>query len=68
MWIDLEEVVGWVRANLEGDWTWVANSHCKYIDIKIDMRDGKAILMDRHGNRISKEKFDYQYSKGDANE
>lgn len=35
------------------EWVWYKNGPCKYINIKIDMRDGGYILMDRDGGRIS---------------
>lgn len=41
-------------------WTWVKNTQCKYIDIRIDMRDGEYILKDRGGNRVSLERIKWQ--------
>lgn len=36
-------------------WRWVRNYQCKYISIRIDMRDGGHIIMDRDGTRIDLE-------------
>lgn len=35
------------------DWMWIKNMRCKYISLRIDMRDGTFIILDRDGNRIS---------------
>ncbi len=44
------------------NWRWVRNSQCKYVElrIRIDMRDGGCLLLDRHGNRITVEQFKQQ--------
>ena len=42
------------------EWTWTRNWDSKYIDIRIDMRDGGAILCNRAG-RISLDQLKYQY-------
>jgi hypothetical protein len=44
-------------------WTWLKNSRCKYIEIRIDTRDGGCIIRDRDGNRISPKQLMYQYSE-----
>lgn len=46
----------------EYKWTWGMNTKCKYISIRIDMRDGGCILNDRNGNRIEIADLEYQYS------
>lgn len=45
-------------------WSWSVNSRCKYITIRIDMRDGSAVLKDREGNEISVEELTRQLSRG----
>ena len=42
-------------------WIWTKNSRCKYIDIRIDMRDGDFVLFDRSGQRISIEELEKQH-------
>lgn len=49
-------------------WIWVMNSRCKYVSMRIDMRSGHCILVDREGNRISIDQLKYQYKSGDENE
>ena len=67
IWDNIREVfaainrVSYLRDNWK--WTWAKNMHCKYISVRIDMRDGGCILSDRNGNRISIEDLEYQYSK-----
>lgn len=41
-------------------WCWTSNSRCKYIGIRIDMRDGHGVLFDRDGNCISIEQLQFQ--------
>jgi hypothetical protein len=43
-------------------WTWSRNMQCKYIDLRIDMRDGGCII-GAEGQRISPERLAWQYSK-----
>lgn len=46
-------------------WSWVRNSQCKYISLRIDMRDGAFVILNREGNRIPFEQLKYQYKVGD---
>jgi len=41
-------------------WAWFKNSKCKYISLRIDMRDGGFIILDRDDNRISLEELKSQ--------
>lgn len=34
-------------------WRWSRNTRCKYVDVRIDMRDGKCVLTDRHGKDLT---------------
>ena len=45
-----QEVIDVVSAK---EWTWSRNHHCKYISLRIDTRDGKCIIKDRHGEVIT---------------
>lgn len=45
-------------------WVWSRNTDCKYVELRVDMRDGGCIICDRHGNRISPEQLQWQYSEG----
>lgn len=52
----------------EDYWSWASNSYCKYIDVRIDMRDGGCIIRGRDGAlRISPERLAWQYSKETPN-
>jgi len=44
------------------EWLWFLNTECKYINLRIDMRDGGCIIKDREGKRISPEYLAWQYS------
>lgn len=50
------------------EWSWSRNMSCKYVDIRIDMRDGGAIMYSGGGGRISTDQLRYQYKSGDENE
>jgi len=47
------------------DWRWARNMECKYISLRIDMRDGGFILCDKSGNRISLDRLKWQYRSKD---
>lgn len=68
---NLQKLIDFVKEATKerfGGWQWTRNSKCKYIDIRIDMRDGGFILLDRDRNRISFDDLKYQYKLGDENE
>lgn len=44
-----------------GEWVWYKNHKCKYVELRIDMRDGGCIIRDREGNRINPEDLEFQY-------
>jgi len=61
IWDDSEEVFSTIRNLLNvRTWWWSRNSKCKYVSVRIDMRDGNCILSDRNGKRISVEDLKYQ--------
>ena len=45
-----------------GNWKWIKNQRCKYVDLRIDMRDGGCIIKDSDGKRISPEMLAWQYT------
>lgn len=60
---ELDEVIGKLKSFFDPTnkaWSWVFNTQCKYIDIRIDMRNGGFILKDRDGSRICIEQIEYQ--------
>ena len=70
-WEPLEQVVAQVQKTIDdmkaGKWSWAKNWACKYVDIRIDMRDGHAIICNRNG-RISLEGLNYQWKAEEENE
>lgn len=34
-------------------WSWALNARCKYIELRIDTRDGHCLISDRDGKRIT---------------
>ena len=47
---DFLVVLNKMRAN---EWQWVENTKCKYVELRVDMRNGCCIIRDRYGRRIS---------------
>jgi hypothetical protein len=45
------------------DWSWTRNWDCKYINLRIDMRDGGFILTNDKKQRINLEQLRWQYGK-----
>ena len=63
---DLGPVI--VAAIKDENWIWVKNWDCKYINLRVDMRDGGAIIVNRAGKRISPDQLTYQYNYLEENE
>lgn len=66
-WIDSKEVMKVLESSLEDgplddSWHWGRNSECKYISIRIDMRNGRCLLKNRKGEPITLDDLKYQYS------
>lgn len=75
-WHSLEELDSYIaaikkfsRSNLK-DWHWSKskNWECKYVNIRVDMRDGGFIVTGREGNRIDLEALSYQRGMEDDSE
>lgn len=73
-WHDREEfneVIETIKKlSVEDDysWSWAKNWDCKYVDIRIDMRDGGFVLTDREGKRINLEQLKWQYKSPKGHE
>ncbi len=63
-WDHFGDILPTLKAISRGDWYWGANSRCKYIEIRLDTRDGGCILYDRERVRISPEQFAHQAGGG----
>ncbi len=56
-WISIEEII---EVTSSKDWTWMKNSRCKYLNIRMDTRDGHCLISDRNNERISLDQLRYQ--------
>lgn len=59
-WDHFGDILPTLKAISRGEWYWGMNSRCKYIELRIDTRDGGCILYDRDRVRISPEQFAFQ--------
>lgn len=67
IWHDRSELDQFIdtikKQSVEDDyeWSWAYNHSCKYVDIRVDMRDGGFIVMDKEGRRIDLATLKWQY-------
>lgn len=64
-WIPITEVMEVLaesKSETPDSWHWGANTRCKYLNIRLDMRDGHCLIYDRNNNPITLEQLRYQYS------
>ena len=61
LWDKFGDVLKIVDKMKKGEWKWFNNMKCKYINVRIDMRDGGCIIEDRDGRRILPEDLEYQH-------
>lgn len=59
-WDDISSFLKVLKDTKEKRWFWYLNTRCKYVDLRIDMRDGHCIMKDRHGVKITPEELAYQ--------
>lgn len=59
-WDSVKEVMAVLQKAMNGEWGWYANTRCKYIDLRIDMRGHSCQIKDREGNPISLQKLQHQ--------
>lgn len=62
-WVPLADVLQIIRSTQQngGRWTWARNAHCKYLDIRLDTRDGRCLLRNRDGKSITLDDLKRQY-------
>jgi hypothetical protein len=65
-WIPLNDFIAVLNRITRNGWCWSKNARCKYVELRIDMRDGHCFISDRDGNDITLEELAYQH--GEANE
>lgn len=59
-WVPAQEVLDIITNE---EWCWALNVRCKYVELRIDVRDGKCSIKDRDGNPITLEDVRYQYGQ-----
>lgn len=59
-WTDIGKVMDIIAKAKLNYWSWVWNPRCKYINLRIDMRDGHCVIFDRDGNRITLDELAHQ--------
>jgi len=52
-WVDVNEVVNVVNKAKNDEWNWTKNIRCKYINVRIDMRDGACLVFDNDKKPIT---------------
>lgn len=65
LWDHVEDFLKVYNKMKNKKWSWIRNSKCKYVELRIDMRDGGCLIMDRDGNRINPEDFAFQYGENE---
>jgi hypothetical protein len=66
-WDKLEDFLEVYAKMSSGEWSWACNTQCKYVDLRVDMRDGGCIIKTRDGVRIGPDRLAWQYSKEKPN-
>lgn len=59
-WIPVDDVVAIVNDSINDKWHWYENFDCKYIELRIDMRDGHCVIANRYGKSITLDDLKYQ--------
>jgi len=60
LWDHIHSFLSVFKKMKEGKWNWTKNAKCKYVVLRVDMRDGGCIISDRNGRRISPKMLAYQ--------
>jgi len=63
VWDKIEDFANVYKKMRNGDWSWIYNSKCKYVELRVDMRNGGCIISDRSGTRIDPKDLEYQFNK-----
>lgn len=61
IWDRLEDFLEILRAAKRGAWVWWRNSKFKYVNIRVDMRDGRCVFIDDDKKRVDINDIRYQY-------
>ena len=60
-WDDIQAVIDVLEQVKQKRWSWVKSDGAKYLNIRLDMRDGGCIIL-RDNKRISPKQLAWQYS------
>jgi hypothetical protein len=52
-WYPIEALLQVVEASRINEWNWTKNSPCKYLELRIDMRNGLCLIKDRTGKVLT---------------
>lgn len=52
VWDHVDDAMAVIELARAGKWSPYENMRCKYIELRIDMRDGGCLIKDKDGNRI----------------
>ena len=66
IWDSIEDVADVITMSRKHEWSWALNPECKYINVRIDMRDGGCIISNDHKKRIDPKDLKYQYKRRTA--
>jgi hypothetical protein len=61
-WDNVQDFIRVLQMSRDGRWVWFRNTQCKYVNLRVDMRTGACLIMDRDGKRIDPSDLEYQYS------
>jgi len=69
-WDDIKEILPLIsdianfgQCRMMDKWHWSRNKDCKYIELRIDMRDGGCLIYNGVGKRISPKQLLHQITK-----
>lgn len=60
-WDNIDDFIKVLELMRDNKWNWAQNSRCKYVNLRVDMRDGGCIIKDKNGVRIAPKTLEYQY-------
>lgn len=62
-WDSIDDFIAVLEAMRADKWKWWWNTRCKYVELRVDMRDGGCIIRDREGKRIDPKQLAYQHGE-----
>jgi hypothetical protein len=65
MWDSIDDFLDVLTMAREGKWRWAMNPKFKYVNIRVDMRDGGCLILDDNDKRVDPKDLLFQYGKKD---